>query len=114
MVSVLFPANQGGGGVIFFADGDSSGQSPLAEAAARPATPVFTSIFKPRKIRFSTKILILSLDAFRSYKMKAYVHGSYLERHRCSYMSKSARLPLSRASWENTLAKIYYFFRFGD
>jgi hypothetical protein len=58
MVSMLFPANQGAGGVIFFADGDSSGQSPLAEAAARPAAPVYTSIFEPRKCRFSTKILI--------------------------------------------------------
>jgi hypothetical protein len=58
MVSMLFPANQGGGGVIFFAVGDSSGQSPLAEAAARAVAPVYTSIFKPRKFRFSTKILI--------------------------------------------------------
>ena len=59
MVSVLFLATQGGGGVVFLAVGDLYGQSPLAEAAARAVAPVYyTSIFKLQKFRFSTKILI--------------------------------------------------------
>ena len=58
MVSVLFLATQGGGGVVFLAVGDLYGQSPLAEAAVRAVAPVYTSIFKLQKFRFSTKILI--------------------------------------------------------